>query len=88
MTKNYGVIPNYILMDNSITPSARVLYMAITSITDEKGCCSVTNSHIGKLLGINLQTVSNLIQVLKKKNYIRVDYINNQRFIYALGGAE
>jgi len=62
----WGIIPNKILHDENISPGAKIVYCAISSLCAERGYCWATNTYIAGLFGISNATVSGYLTQLEK----------------------
>lgn len=79
----YAIIPANVRYDDDLTMGARLLYGEITALCNEKGYCWATNNYFAKLYNVGKQTISNWIQSLVRKNYIKteMEYQENSKQI-------
>ena len=79
----YAIIPATVRYDYNLTPNAKLLYAEITALCNEKGFCWAKNNYFSKLFNISDRQTINLLNQLKKYNYILIDIQkNNKRKIF------
>ena len=71
------VIPSVVMLDESLSLSAKMLYGIITWKSNENSCCWCTNRTFGDVLGISQKRVSALIAGLKEAGHIDVEIIRD-----------
>lgn len=71
------VIPSVVMLDESLSLSAKMLYGIITWKSNENSCCWCTNRTFGEVLGISPKRVSALIADLKEAGHIDVEIIRD-----------
>ena len=71
------VIPSVVMLDESLSLSAKMLYGIITWKSNENSCCWCTNRTFGDVLGISQKRVSALIAGLKEGGHIDVEIIRD-----------
>jgi len=72
-------IPNNLLFDHSLPPNAKILYGQIKSLTYKDGYCFATNRYFAQLNNLSIRTISMLINLLAKNNYIKIDFKTNEK---------
>lgn len=78
---HFEQVPVDLLEDTDLTESELVFYVLIVGLSHDKGYCHAMNKTLGDIRGKNLRTVQRVIDSLRKKEYIRVsfvDYVNEQ----------
>ena len=68
-------IPIEVLTDKKLSDKEKVIYAIIIYLSKENNYCYCTNKTISKLLNITIIQVSRLVNALKNKNYINVEFI-------------
>lgn len=64
-------IPRQILLDRSLSPSAKLLLAEIGFLQFGEGGCFASDAYLGQLFGIEAKTVSNLISQLRARGYVK-----------------
>jgi hypothetical protein len=77
MPNYYAIIPAEVRYDTELPDKAKLLYGEITALTNEKGYCWATNGHFAELYGCHEMTISKLIQLLIKKQYLYSEVIKD-----------
>lgn len=72
------VIPSVVMLDESLSLSAKMLYGIITWKSNENSCCWCTNRTFGKTLGVSPKRVSALIADLKEAGHIDVEIVRDE----------
>jgi SOS-response transcriptional repressor LexA len=65
----YAIIPANVRYAN-IPDKAKLLYGEITALCNQKGYCWATNEYFANLYGIHKKSISRLISILEKENFI------------------
>lgn len=78
---NFSVVPAAVLLNDTITDKAKILYSEISALCNKKGCCWATNDYFEKLYECSKVTVIRAINALKENGYIKVIRKNRQRII-------
>ena len=68
-------IPIEILTDKKISDKEKTIYAIIIHLSKENNYCFCTNKTISELLNITVTQVSRLVNSLKDKNYINIEFI-------------
>jgi hypothetical protein len=71
----YSIIPNYVLYNRVVKPQAKLLYGALTSLSNTKGFCKVTNGFLADLFGVTTRSIQLYISELEEQGYIQVEII-------------
>lgn len=74
----YAIIPANVRYDRELSSTAKLLYAEITALCNQKGYCWANNSYFEELYFISDRQVRNILQLLKIKNYISIDLIDNK----------
>lgn len=75
----YAIIPAAVLYNNELKPNQKILYAVITSLSNKEGYCYATNKYLAEKLGVEPNTVSSWITDLKRKEFIKVELIRNEK---------
>ena len=75
-------VPRIILNDQTCSQTDKLVYGLINSLSNNKEYCYASNSYFANQLNVKEKTISNSINNLKRKNYICVEFVNNQRRIF------
>ena len=75
----YAIIPASALYNNELKPNQKILYAVITSLSNKEGYCYATNKYLAEKLGVEPNTVSSWITDLKRKEFIKVELIRNEK---------
>ena len=66
LSDGYGIIPNKVLRDRTITPFAKLLYCEISSLCAQRGYCWANNRYFVERFGKDARTISRAITELEK----------------------
>ncbi len=77
----YAIIPSGVRYDKRLTPSAKLLYGEITSLTNKHGFCYSSNRYFKDLYKVSKQTINNWLFQLEQYGYI-------ERHIYRKRGSK
>lgn len=69
----YAIIPAIVRYDEDLTPNAKLLYGEITALCNRQGYCFATNEYFAQLYNVSIKSISNWINTLKNKNYIKIE---------------
>lgn len=81
----YAIIPANVRYDESLIPSAKLLYGEITALCNEKGYCWASNDYFAKQYTVSKPTIQNWLKSLESKGYIhrQVEYKEGSKEIKA-----
>lgn len=77
----YSIIPAEVRYDKELRASEKLLYGEITALAQKTGECWAGNNYFCKLYDVKPNAVATWIRDLKKRGYIKVDYIYNGKEI-------
>lgn len=77
MDNKHVKIPISVLMDKSISPSAKLLYGVIVVLSYVRDYCFADNTYLAETLNTTNRTITRLIKELKDNDYI---YIVNDKY--------
>ena len=66
----YAIIPANVRYDDSLIPSAKLLYGEITALCNEKGYCWASNEYFANQCKVSKPTIQNWLKSLEEKGYI------------------
>ena len=75
----YSIIPSTILYNKNLKSNQKILYAVITSLSNKEGYCFASNKYLAEKLNVGANTVSGWITDLRKKNFIQVELIRNDK---------
>jgi uncharacterized phage protein (TIGR02220 family) len=78
---NYFVVTPYpVLVDEQLSPSTKLLYGIVSSLTRKEGYCFATNEYISDSLGVSKRTVERGLKQLEEGEYIvrETSCVNNK----------
>lgn len=75
----YAIIPSTVLYKDDLKPNQKLLYAIITSLSNKEGYCYATNRYLAEKLKVKSNTVSSWITDLKRKGFIKVELIRNEK---------
>ena len=82
----WAVIPSPVRYDENLTPSEKLLYGEISSLTNKTGYCFAANAYFAELYGLTERTIRRMLADLQEYGYIRIEDGNGGRLrrrIYA-----
>lgn len=82
----WAVIPSPVRYDQNLTPSEKLLYGEISSLTNKTGYCFAANAYFAELYGLTERTIRRMLADLQEYGYIRIEDGNGGRLrrrIYA-----
>lgn len=82
LDEGYGIMPNKVLFDNSISSTSKLVYILISSLCAAEGKCWASNTYLGEKLGMSERQVSRSIKVLEK--YLSIDNPYNEKRVIRL----
>ncbi len=66
----YSIIPAPVRYDKRLTPSAKILYAEITSLTNQLGFCYANNRYFEELYQVSKQSINSWLKQLEEYGYI------------------
>lgn len=75
----YSVIPSSILYNKNLKANQKLLYAMITSLANKEGYCYASNHYLASKLGVKANTVSGWITDLRRKDFVKVDIVRNEK---------
>jgi DNA-binding MarR family transcriptional regulator len=78
----YVEVPMVVLTDEELSSTSKVLMGLITTLTMQKGFCYASNKKLCEFMKVSKRTITGCITSLRRKNYIRVEQLPNERRIY------
>lgn len=75
----YSIIPSTILYNKNLKANQKILYAVITSLSNKEGYCFASNKYLAEKLNVGANTISGWITDLRRKNFIRVELIRNDK---------
>lgn len=83
----YLILEGKILNDTNFTGNEKIFYSILVSLSKQKGYCFASNSKLSEITKTFIakcdpRQVKNYLKKLKKFDYIKIDFENNQRKIY------
>jgi hypothetical protein len=76
LDEGYGIMPNKVLYDAALSPSAKLLFCAISSLCAQRGYCFASNAYLAGLFDVSEKQVSRNIAQLSP--YLSVEHPSNQ----------
>ena len=70
----FALMPTEILYDQKLQATEKVLYCAISVLTNKHGYCFASNQHFADLFKVSTKSISRWVNALKKRGYISVKY--------------
>lgn len=74
----YSIIPAIVRYDKDLKPMEIIMYGEITALANKYGYAYASNSYFAELYQVHKKTVSNWINHLKEKGYIRTVVTRNE----------
>jgi len=74
MKKEFS-LPEFILTDNELSPSTRLIFAYVYNKIGFKGYTTVTNRELSKIFEVSIATISQKISELRRNGYIETDII-------------
>lgn len=65
-SEGYGILPNKVARDNTITAFSKILYCELSSLSAERGYCWATNKYLASKLNTSTATISRSIGELQR----------------------
>ncbi len=80
--EKYIVIPAQVLYDRELRPIAKLLYGEIRGLTEKEGFCFASNDYFAGLYGYTPTVISKTISALRRRGYVKVEFVNGRRRMY------
>lgn len=70
-----GVMKN----KESIPPSGRIIYAEVCALAQKEGYCYASNKYFSSVYHLSIQSVSRLLNALKKQGFLEISYGKDER---------
>lgn len=77
----YSILTANVRYDNELKANEKLLFSEITALSNKSGYCHANNNYFAKLYSVSKTSISNWINHLKKKGYLKVTMIKNGKEI-------
>lgn len=77
----YSIITANVRYDRELKANEKLLFSEITALANKSGYCTATNNYFANLYGKSKTTISNWINHLKEKGYVKVFFQKNGKQI-------
>ena len=67
----YSILPAPVRYDKRLSPSSKIFYAEITSLTNKLGFCFASNRYFQNLYKVSMQTINNWLKQLEEFGYIK-----------------
>ena len=67
----YAILTAPVRYDKRLTPSAKILYAEITSLTNQLGFCYASNRYFENLYQVSTQSINSWLKQLQEFGYIQ-----------------
>lgn len=71
----YAIIPATVLFDKKLKASEKLMYAAITVLSNKEGYCFASNAYLGKLFDVADHTASIWVNSLKRSGFVDVQIL-------------
>ena len=71
----YSILTAEVRYDPELKANEKLLYSEITALMQKEGYCFATNAYFAELSGVSKRTISDWINHLREKGYIRVEIV-------------
>lgn len=78
----FAVIPHYVLEDEKLTPTEKLLFGEINSLVNKFGYCYATNRHFSDTLKFSKGTIKTGLTNLNERGYIKIEVEKNKMGTY------
>lgn len=78
----YAVIPVSILTRKDLKPNCKLLYAEISALAKKSGECKATNKYLGEMLGLSENSITDLLNILKKTGLITIEVEKHSKGTY------
>lgn len=65
-------MPNFVVLDSTIPPLAKILYSEIVALSHKDGYCYASNTYLGELNHVDERTIRRLLKQLASADYIKI----------------
>ena len=77
----YSITPANVRYDRKLKANEKLLFSEITALANKSGYCTATNGYFAPLYDVTKTTISNWINHLKEKGYVKVVFQKNGKQI-------
>lgn len=77
----YSITPANVRYDRNLKANEKLLFSEITALANKSGYCTATNGYFAPLYDVTKTTISNWINHLKEKGYVKVVFQKNGKQI-------
>ena len=77
----YSILPASVRYDKDIKANEKILFSEISALANRQGYCHAKNNYFAELYDKSSSTISEWINHLKKKGYLKVEMIYNDKQI-------
>ncbi len=63
----------------SIPPSGRIIYAEVCALAQKEGYCYASNKYFSSVYHLSVQSVSRLLNALKKQGFLEISYGKDER---------
>ena len=70
----YSIIPASVRYDTDLTPTAKLLYSEITSLSNKTGICFASDKYFADLYDVSDRVIRKYLKQLKEKKYLEIEY--------------
>lgn len=63
----------------SISPSGRIIYAEVCALARKEGYCYASNKYFSVVYHLSIQSVSRLLNALKKQGFLEISYGKDER---------
>lgn len=77
----YSILTANVRYDNELKANEKLLFSEITALSNKSGYCHANNNYFAKLYSVSKTSISNWINHLKEKGYLKVTMIKNGKEI-------
>ncbi len=77
----YSILTANVRYDNELKANEKLLFSEITALSNKSGYCHANNNYFAKLYSVSKTSISNWINHLKEKGYLKVTMIKDGKEI-------
>ena len=74
-----ALLPPRVRYDQTLTPTAKLLYAEITAMTDVTGFCWASNAYLGQLVLVSKDRAARLVGELERRGYLEVRVLRDEK---------